>query len=60
MNINEYEVQATQKMRNLAIDLRRRAIEAGHNEAVRVCDRFLNGDDSAGADIQQGMRDWGL
>lgn len=47
-------------MREIAIELKRRAVMASHDEAIKTCDRFLNGDDSAGDDIQQGMRSWGL
>lgn len=55
-----WEREADIKMRAKAREIRRRAVKAGHAEAIAVCDRFLGGDDSAGADIQQGMRNWGL
>lgn len=54
------EARADVNMRKIAIELKRRAVAADHAKAIDVCDRFLNGDDSAGDDIQQGMRDWGL
>jgi hypothetical protein len=58
--IKEAEARANVKMRRIADLLLIRAEKAGHREAIEVCKRFLSGDDSAGDDIQQGMRDWGL
>ena len=54
------EYRSDANMREIAIELKRRAVMASHDEAIKTCDRFLNGDDSAGDDIQQGMRSWGL
>lgn len=55
-----FELAADRKFRKVARALLLRATAAGHVEAMATCDRYLDGDESASNDIQQGMKDWGI
>lgn len=58
--LEQAEQEATRKMKRIALELLKRTAQANHKEAFAGFERFLLGDETAGDDIQQGMRSWGL